>query len=59
VRTALKYAVLCGGGNNHQLGLSDAFLIKKNHIIACGSIKNAVEKDFRQNADVPIEVEVE
>ncbi|MBF1994260.1 carboxylating nicotinate-nucleotide diphosphorylase [Serratia symbiotica] len=59
LRTALKYAVLCGGGNNHRLGLSDAFLIKENHIIACGSIKNAVEKAFRQNADIPIEVEVE
>lgn len=59
LRTALKYAVLCGGGNNHRLGLSDAFLIKENHIIACGSIKNAVEKAFQQNADIPIEVEVE
>ena len=43
LRTALKYAVLCGG-SNHRLGLSDAFLIKENHIIASGSIKNAVEK---------------
>ncbi|WP_368773318.1 nicotinate-nucleotide diphosphorylase, partial [Escherichia coli] len=38
LRTALKYAVLCGGGSNHRLGLSDAFLIKENHIIASGSI---------------------
>ncbi len=59
LRTALKYAVLCGGGTNHRLGLSDAFLIKENHIIACGSIKNAVEKALRKNLDVPIEVEVE
>ena len=36
LRTALKYAVLCGGGANHRLGLFDAFLIKENHIIASG-----------------------
>ncbi|HEN3480608.1 TPA: carboxylating nicotinate-nucleotide diphosphorylase [Yersinia enterocolitica] len=59
LRTALKYAVLCGGGNNHRLGLSDAFLIKENHIIAAGSIKEAVAKAFWIHADVPIEVEVE
>ncbi|KFK93429.1 MULTISPECIES: carboxylating nicotinate-nucleotide diphosphorylase [unclassified Serratia (in: enterobacteria)] len=59
LRTALKYAVLCGGGSNHRLGLSDAFLIKENHIIASGSIKNAVEKAFQLHADVPVEVEVE
>ncbi|MFI8415200.1 carboxylating nicotinate-nucleotide diphosphorylase [Serratia sp. NPDC078593] len=59
LRTALKYAVLCGGGCNHRLGLSDAFLIKENHIIASGSIKNAVEKAFWLHADVPVEVEVE
>jgi len=51
--------VLCGGGSNHRLGLSDAFLIKENHIIASGSIKNAVEKAFWLHADVPVEVEVE
>ena len=44
LRTALKYAVLCGGGANHRLGLSDAFLIKENHIIASGSVRQAVEK---------------
>ncbi|EKN5156016.1 carboxylating nicotinate-nucleotide diphosphorylase [Yersinia enterocolitica] len=59
LRTALKYAVLCGGGNNHRLGLSDAFLIKENHIIAAGSIKEAVAKAFWIHADVPVEVEVE
>ncbi|CAI0984104.1 Nicotinate-nucleotide pyrophosphorylase [carboxylating] [Serratia proteamaculans] len=59
LRTALKYAVLCGGGSNHRLGLSDAFLIKENHIIASGSIKKAVEKAFWLHADVPVEVEVE
>lgn len=59
LRTALKYAVLCGGGNNHRLGLSDAFLIKENHIIASGSVRKAVEKAFWLHPDVPVEVEVE
>ncbi|MEL0578609.1 carboxylating nicotinate-nucleotide diphosphorylase [Pectobacterium punjabense] len=59
LRTALKYAVSCGGGDNHRLGLSDAFLIKENHIIAAGSIKNAVEKAQALRNDVPVEVEVE
>ncbi len=59
LRTALKYAVLCGGGSNHRLGLSDAFLIKENHIIASGSIHQAVEKAFWLHPDVPVEVEVE
>lgn len=59
LRTALKYAVLCGGGNNHRLGLTDAFLIKENHIIACGSIKAAVEKAQHIDAEVPVEIEVE
>jgi len=59
LRTALKYAVLCGGGANHRLGLSDAFLIKENHIIASGSVRLAVEKAFWMHPDVPVEVEVE
>jgi len=59
LRTALKYAVLCGGGDNHRLGLSDAFLIKENHIIASGSVRKAVEKAFWLHPDVPVEVEVE
>jgi nicotinate-nucleotide pyrophosphorylase (carboxylating) len=59
LRTALKYAVLCGGGNNHRLGLSDAFLIKENHIIASGSVSKAVEKALWLSPDVPVEVEVE
>lgn len=54
-RTALKYAVLCGGGGNHRLGLADTFLIKENHIIAAGSVANAVAL----RTDVPVEVEVE
>ncbi|MHA6310199.1 MULTISPECIES: carboxylating nicotinate-nucleotide diphosphorylase [Pantoea] len=59
LRTALKYAVLCGGGSNHRLGLSDAYLIKENHIIASGSIRQAVEKAQWLQPDVPVEVEVE
>ncbi|RLM28117.1 nicotinate-nucleotide diphosphorylase [Brenneria alni] len=59
LRTALKYAVMCGGGDNHRLGLSDAFLIKENHIIAAGSIRQAVEKALLLRSDVPVEVEVE
>lgn len=59
LRTALKYAVLCGGGSNHRLGLSDAFLIKENHIIASGSVRKAVEKALWLDPDVPVEVEVE
>ncbi|MCV9878431.1 carboxylating nicotinate-nucleotide diphosphorylase [Brenneria izbisi] len=59
LRTALKYAVSCGGGENHRLGLADAFLIKENHIIAAGSIRQAVEKARLLRSDVPVEVEVE
>ncbi|ALB61671.1 nicotinate-nucleotide pyrophosphorylase [Cronobacter condimenti 1330] len=59
LRSALKYAVLCGGGANHRLGLFDAFLIKENHIIASGSVRQAVEKAFWLHPDVPVEVEVE
>ncbi|PWC15726.1 carboxylating nicotinate-nucleotide diphosphorylase [Brenneria roseae subsp. americana] len=59
LRTALKYAVSCGGGSNHRLGLADAFLIKENHIIAAGSIRQAVEKARLLRRDVPVEVEVE
>jgi len=59
LRTALKYAVLCGGGGNHRLGLADAFLIKENHIIAAGSIAAAVSHAMALRADVPVEVEVE
>lgn len=51
--------MLCGGGSNHRLGLADAFLIKENHIIATGSIAQAVEKALWLHPDVPVEVEVE
>ncbi|HHE6468525.1 TPA: carboxylating nicotinate-nucleotide diphosphorylase [Providencia rettgeri] len=59
LRTALKYAVLMGGGFNHRLGLSDAYLIKENHIISAGSVEQAVELARSAHPDVPIEIEVE
>jgi nicotinate-nucleotide pyrophosphorylase (carboxylating) len=59
LRTAQKYAVLCGGCQNHRVGLFDAFLIKENHIAACGSIAAAVARARSNHADRPVEVEVE
>jgi nicotinate-nucleotide pyrophosphorylase (carboxylating) len=59
MRLAQKYAVTCGGGKNHRIGLFDAYLIKENHILACGSIQAAVNKAREHNADLPVEVEVE
>lgn len=59
LRTAQKYAVRCGGGDNHRMGLYDAFLIKENHITACGGIGNAVATARRNHPDKPVEVEVE
>ncbi|MGO2336098.1 carboxylating nicotinate-nucleotide diphosphorylase [Providencia sp.] len=59
LRTALKYAVLMGGGFNHRLGLSDAYLIKENHIISAGSVEQAVNLARKAHSEVPIEVEVE
>lgn len=59
LRLAQKYAVSCGGCQNHRMGLYDAILIKENHIASCGSIKNAIEKAHFQNPEMPVEVEVE
>ncbi|HFE37196.1 MAG TPA: carboxylating nicotinate-nucleotide diphosphorylase [Gammaproteobacteria bacterium] len=59
LRNAQKYAVLCGGGHNHRKGLYDAILIKENHIMAAGSIINAVSQAKALNGQVKIEVEVE
>ncbi|THB73788.1 MAG: carboxylating nicotinate-nucleotide diphosphorylase [Gammaproteobacteria bacterium] len=59
LRTAQKYAVKCGGGMNHRMGLFDAILIKENHIMAAGSIGNAVANARELYPEVPIEVEVE
>ncbi|MBB3230254.1 carboxylating nicotinate-nucleotide diphosphorylase [Halomonas stenophila] len=59
MRLAQKYAVTCGGGHNHRIGLFDAFLIKENHIAACGGIGAAVDEARRIARDLPVEVEVE
>ncbi|WNB75711.1 carboxylating nicotinate-nucleotide diphosphorylase [Methylomonas koyamae] len=58
LRLAQKYAVQCGGCFNHRIGLFDAVLIKENHILAAGSIADAV-RAARSQANVPVEVEVE
>jgi nicotinate-nucleotide pyrophosphorylase (carboxylating) len=59
LRNASKYAVLCGGGFNHRLGLFDAYLIKENHILACGGIQAAIAMANKQHPERWVEVEVE
>lgn len=59
LRMAQKYAVSCGGCDNHRLGLFDAFLIKENHIAASGGIAAAVKAARGVSAELPVEVEVE
>jgi nicotinate-nucleotide pyrophosphorylase (carboxylating) len=59
LRTAQKYAVACGGSHNHRIGLYDAFLIKENHIAACGGISNAIAAARAIAPGKPVEVEVE
>lgn len=59
LRNAQKYAVACGGCQNHRIGLYDAFMIKENHILACGSITAAVQKARQIAPDKRIIVEVE
>lgn len=59
LRRAQKYAVTFGGGMNHRMGLYDAFLIKENHIMACGSISSAVQKAKALHPEKKIEIEVE
>jgi len=59
LRLAQKYAVTCGGCHNHRIGLYDVFLIKENHITACGGISAAVEQARQIAPQKPIEVEVE
>ena len=58
-RVAQKYAVTCGGGANHRVGLYDAYLIKENHIAACGGIAQAVETARSMAPGKSVEVEVE
>jgi nicotinate-nucleotide pyrophosphorylase (carboxylating) len=59
LRVAQKYAVRCGGCHNHRIGLYDGILIKENHIVAAGSIEQAVKAAQALGVQVPIEVEVE
>ena len=58
-RLAQKYAVTCGGCHNHRIGLYDAFLIKENHIAACGGIREAIETARANAPGKPVEIEVE
>jgi nicotinate-nucleotide pyrophosphorylase (carboxylating) len=59
LRAAQKYAVRCGGGYNHRMGLYDAFLIKENHIAACGSISQAIFRAKKMSPNKTVEIEVE
>jgi nicotinate-nucleotide pyrophosphorylase (carboxylating) len=59
LRHAQKYAVRCGGGSNHRVGLYDAVLVKENHIISAGGIAAAIAAARRKHNDLPVEVEVE
>lgn len=59
LRLAQKYAVRCGGGNNHRIGLFDALLIKENHIVSCGGIGAAVTTAKAHHQDLSVEIEVE
>jgi nicotinate-nucleotide pyrophosphorylase (carboxylating) len=59
LRLAQKYAVTCGGCHNHRMGLFDAYLIKENHILACGSIQAAVSRAKEMHPELTVEVEVE
>lgn len=59
LRLAQKYAVTCGGCHNHRIGLYDAFLIKENHIAACGGIAQAITAAQRIAPGKPVEIEVE
>ncbi len=59
LRKAQKYAVSCGQCYNHRIGLYDAFLIKENHIAACGGISQAIAAARQQEPSKTVEVEVE
>ncbi len=59
LRVGQKYAVVCGGGSNHRIGLFDAFLIKENHLAASGGIAQAVARARQLHPDKLLEVEVE
>lgn len=59
LRLAQKYAITCGGCHNHRIGLYDAFLIKENHIAACGGIAQAIAAAHQIAPGKPVEIEVE
>ena len=59
LRLAQKYAVTCGGCHNHRIGLYDAFLIKENHIEACGGIADAISAARKSAPGKTVEIEVE
>ena len=59
LRHAQKYAVVCGGGTNHRIGLYDAFLIKENHLAACGGIPQAAARARELHPERLLEIEVE
>lgn len=59
LRIAQKYAVRCGGGSNHRIGLFDAILIKENHIVSSGGVASAVREARSQHTNLPVEIEVE
>ncbi len=59
LRALQKYAVRCGGGYNHRMGLFDAYLIKENHIHVCGGISQAIDIARQQHPEKSIEIEVE
>ncbi|UJF19625.1 carboxylating nicotinate-nucleotide diphosphorylase [Vibrio sp. SS-MA-C1-2] len=59
LRSALKYAVTCGGGYNHRIGVFDAYLIKENHILACGGIDKTISRAKSLHPGKSVEVEVE
>ena len=59
LRRAQKYAVLCGGGENHRMGLYDGILIKENHIVAAGGIRAAADSARQREPEALIEIEVE
>lgn len=59
LRLAQKYAVRCGGGVNHRIGLFDAILIKENHILSAGGIAAAISEVRRLHPGLPIQIEVE
>ena len=59
LRHAQKYAVVCGGGTNHRIGLFDAYLVKENHLAACGGIAPAAARARELHPDRLLEIEVE